>query len=170
MSLSLSMYDASTRVFQHSLGQLAHLLAIAATDAASRKIAPEVLVQSRLAPDMLPLAKQVQIACDTAKLAVARLSGIQAPPFDDTETDFEQLAERVASTLAYIATVPASAFAGSEDRAVTVGSGDRARHFTGQPYLLHFALPNFFFHLTTTYAILRHNGVPLGKSDFLGAA
>jgi len=164
------MYDASARVFQHSLARLDHLLTLAAADAAARKIAPEVLVQARLAPDMLPLSKQVQMACDTAKLAVARLSGMPSPPYDDTETTLPQLAERIAKTLAYIATVPDSAFAGSEERAVTVGTGERARHYTGQPYLLHFALPNFFFHLTTTYAILRHNGVPVGKNDFLGAA
>ncbi|QHJ01253.1 DUF1993 family protein [Xylophilus rhododendri] len=166
--MSLSMYDASSTVFRHSLGQLAHVLEKAAADASARKIAPAVLVQARLAPDMLPLSGQVQIACDTAKLAVSRLSGQKAPAFEDTETDFEQLAERIRKTLDFIASVPAEAFAGSEDIAVTVGSGERARSFTGQPYLLHFALPNFFFHVTTAYAILRHNGVPVGKSDYLG--
>jgi hypothetical protein len=168
--MSLSMYDASAKTFQHSLGQLAFLLEKAAADVATRKIDPTVLVQARLAPDMLPLSKQVQIACDTAKLAVARLTGQTAPPFEDNETTFEQLGERIAKTLAYIASVPASAFEGSEERAVTVGTGERARQFTGQPFLLHFALPNLFFHITTTYAILRHNGVPLGKNDFLGKA
>ncbi|WPB59192.1 DUF1993 domain-containing protein [Xylophilus sp. GOD-11R] len=168
--MSLSMFDASVTVLRHSLGQLAHLLEKAAADAASRKIAPEILVQARLAPDMLPLAAQVQMACDTAKFAVARLSGQKAPSFDDKETTFAQLAERIAATSDFIATVPAQAFEGSEERAVTVGSGERARSFTGQGYLLHFALPNFFFHVTTAYAILRHNGVPIGKSDYLGAA
>ncbi|MCZ2495664.1 DUF1993 family protein [Xylophilus sp. Kf1] len=166
--MSLSMYDASSKVFQHSLGQLAFVLEKAAADAAGRKIDPAVLVQARLAPDMLPLAKQVQIACDTAKLAVARLTGQTAPPFADDETTFEQLAERIAKTLAYIAGVPAEAFEGSEQRPVTVGSGERERRFNGQDYLLHFALPNLFFHITTTYAILRHNGAPIGKNDFLG--
>ena len=166
--MSLSMYDASSKVFQHSLGQLAFVLNKALADAVARKIEPTVLVQSRLAPDMLPLAKQVQIACDTAKLAVARLSGQTAPPFEDNETTFEQLAERIAKTLAFIGSVPATAFEGSEERAVTVGSGERERRFNGQDYLLHFALPNLFFHITTAYAILRHNGAPIGKNDYLG--
>ena len=166
--MSLSMYDASVKTFLHSLGQLASLLEKAAADATARKIDPAVLVQARLAPDMLPLAKQVQIACDTAKLAVARLTGQTAPPFEDTETTFEQLGERIAKTLDYIASVPADAFEGSAERPVTVGTGERARHFTGLTFLLHFALPNLFFHVTTTYAILRHNGVPLGKNDYLG--
>lgn len=168
--MSLSMYDASTTVFQHNLGQLVHLLELARADAEKRKIAEDVFIRARLSPDMLPLSSQVQIACDTAKLAVARLAGAKAPPFEDNETTFDALIERVQKTLAFIATVPASAFAGSEDLAVTVGSGERARNFTGQPYLLHFALPNFFFHITTAYAILRHNGVAVGKNDFLGKA
>jgi hypothetical protein len=168
--MSLSMYDASTSVFKHSLGQLAHVLELGAASAESRKIAPEIFVRARLAPDMLPLSSQVQIACDTAKLAVARLSGQTAPGFEDNETTFEALIERVRKTLAFIATVPAEAFAGSEEKAVTVGSGERAQSFTGQPYLLHFALPNFFFHITTAYAILRSQGVVVGKKDFLGKA
>jgi hypothetical protein len=118
---------------------------------------------------MLPFRTQVQIACDSAKLAVARLSGVEAPKFDDTETTFEELKARVAKTIDFLQSVPASALDGSEAKAISVPrrTGEPLQ-FTGESYLKHFSLPNFFFHVTTAYALLRHNGVEVGKTDFLG--
>ncbi len=168
--MSLSMYDVSVPVFQRQLGQLSHLLDLGLAHAKEASADPASLVQARLAPDMLPLAKQVQIACDSAKLAVGRLSGVEAPKFEDTETTFEELQKRVADTLAWMATVPRTGFDGSEARQVTIKTGKGEVTFTGQAYLLHFALPNFFFHVTTAYGVLRNQGVAIGKSDYLGQA
>ena len=128
-----------------------------------------MLLQSRLSPDMLPLTRQVQIATDAAKACVARLGGVDNPRMADDETSFEQLHDRIARTLAFFDTVPAAQIDGSEERAITVPLGpERTLTFSGQNYLLHWAIPNFCFHVTTAYAILRHEGVELGKRDFLG--
>jgi len=170
--VSVSMHAASIPVFQHMLANLSHILDKGEAHAKARSIDPAVLLQDRLTPDMLPLVRQVLIACDAAKNGVARISGVQAPKFDDTEQSFAELRERIRKTLDYLATVPASAMDGTEEREITFPVGrDASRTMKAQAYLLTWVLPNFFFHVTTTYAILRHDGVELGKADYLvGAA
>jgi hypothetical protein len=168
--MSLSMYSASVPVFVHTLGNLARWLDKAEASAEARKFDPTVLLGVRLAPDMLPLVKQVQIACDTAKFAVARLAGAEAPKFDDTEATFDELRQRVRKTVAFVQSVPAAQVDGSEEREITVPRRVGPLLLKGEAYLKHYALPNFFFHVTTTYALLRHNGVELGKSDYLGVS
>ena len=166
--MSISMSSASLPVFHTMLTNLSHLLAKAQTHAETKKFDPVVLTQYRLAPDMLPFTRQVLIACDASKLCVARLSGLEAPKFDDTETTLLELMARIQKTLDWIKTVPASALDGSELKSITFPVGkDKTRTMTGEDYLKHWALPNLFFHVTTAYAILRHNGVDLGKADYL---
>lgn len=166
--MSLSMHQASVAVFARALANLSNILRKAEDHAQARGFDPQVLFQDRLAPDMFPLSRQVQIACDTASRAAARLAGTEVPSNPDVETSFAQLRERIARTLAYLADFGPERIDGSEERTITVPlrSGDRV--FTGRDFLLGFALPNLFFHVTTAYAILRHNGVELGKGDFLG--
>jgi hypothetical protein len=170
--MALSMYTASVPVFQHMLRNLSHILDKADANAQARKFDPAVLMTARLAPDMLPFTRQVLIACDAAKNGVARISGVEAPKFEDNEASIAELKARIQKTLDYLATVPASAVDGTEDKEVTFPVGrDKTRTMTAQAYLLTWTLPNFFFHVTTAYAILRHNGVDLGKTDYLvGAA
>lgn len=169
--MAISMYSASVPVFQHMLRNLVHMLEKAEANAQARKFDTAVLAQARLAPDMLPFTRQVLIACDAAKLAAARISGKEAPKFEDTETTFEDLKARIRKTLAYLETVPAADLDGTEDKEITFPVGREAkRTMTAQAYLATWALPNFFFHVTTAYAILRHNGVDLGKSDYLAGA
>ncbi len=168
--MSLTMYDASVTVFMHNLQQLSHLLDKGMAHATAKGIDPSTLVNAKLADDMRPLSFQIQSASDASKLAVVRLTGVAAPSFADTETTFEELKTRIDKTRDYLKSVPREAFAGSEERKFTMKAGPTEVEFTGQPYLLHFALPNFFFHVTTAYAILRHNGVDIGKRDFLGRA
>ena len=136
---------------------------------AERKIDPPVLLADRLAPDMFPLTRQVQLACDFAKNTLSRLAGREPPRFEDVETTVPELQERIARTLTLIETIPAAEIDGSEGRTITLNIAGQSMSFAGQPYLLHFALPNFFFHLTTAYRILRHNGIQIGKRDFVGA-
>lgn len=167
--MSLSMYQASIPVLVRGLENLAAILRKAAADAEARKIAPEVLLNARLAPDMFPLARQVQIVSDTAKGCAARLAGIAVPSYADTETSFAELQERIARTLAFLNGIAPDQVDGSEQRPIVLRAHEREIHFSGQSYLLTFALPNFFFHLTTAYAILRHNGVQIGKQDYLGS-
>lgn len=164
--MSLSMHDASIRVLVHALESLSKLLDKAAAHAEAKKIDPAVFVQARLFPDMFPLARQVQIASDSAKGCGARLAQVDVPSYADTETTFPELQARVAKTIAFLRGLDASRFAGSEDRPITLKL-DRERTFSGRDYLLNFVLPNFFFHVTTAYAILRHNGVDIGKMDYL---
>lgn len=166
--MSLSMYQASIPMLLRGLDNLAAILAKAAAHAAARKIAPEVFLNARLAPDMLPLVRQVQIVSDTAKGCAARLAGIEVPSYADTETSFAELQERLAKTVAFLKSVAPEQVDGSEERAIVLKAHDQEIHFTGRTYLLGFVLPNFYFHLTTAYAILRHNGVELGKKDYLG--
>jgi hypothetical protein len=169
--MSMSMYGASVPLFRKTLANLAHILSKAEADTAARKFDPAALTQFRLAPDMLPFTAQVRIACDAAKLCVARLSGIDAPKFDDTEQTLPELRDRIAKTLAYLEAVSPAAVDGTELKELVIPAGrDRTRNMTGEDYLRHWALPNFFFHVTMAYAILRHNGVPLGKSDYLAGA
>lgn len=166
--MSLSMYQASIPVLIRGLDTLAAILAKAAADAAARKIAAEVFLNARLAPDMLPLVRQVQIVSDTAKGCAARLAGIEVPSYADTEASFPELQERLAKTVTFLKGVAPEQIDGSEARAIVLKAHDQEIHFTGQSYLLGFVLPNFYFHLTTAYGILRHNGVEIGKKDYLG--
>jgi hypothetical protein len=164
------MYQASIPPFIRTLSNLSAILAKAETHAAAKKIDPSVFINARLAPDMFPLARQVQIATDGVKGCAARLAGMEVPSFPDTETTFPQLQERVKKTVTFLESVTAKQIDGSEARAITLKIGGKDMHFKGQPYLLGFVIPNFYFHVTAAYAILRHNGVELGKMDFLGSA
>ncbi|MEZ0317228.1 MAG: DUF1993 family protein [Methylophilaceae bacterium] len=167
--MSLSMYHASTPVFIRGLNNLSAILDKAAAYAESKKIDPGILVNSRLAPDMFALARQVQIATDAVKGCVARLAGIEIPSFEDNESTFADLQARIAKTIAFLQSVDASQIDGSEERTVTLKIRGKEASLLGQPYLLSFVLPNFYFHLTTTYNILRHNGLEIGKMDYLGS-
>ena len=167
--MTFSIYTASIPVFKQILGSLSAVLTKAEAHATDKRIDPNALLNFRLYPDMLPLVRQVQIACDFAKGAAARLGGQAVPSYDDTEQNFSELQARIAKTLEFIASVPQADIEGSDTRAITTGSGEKTRHFTGSDYLLHYALPNFYFHATTTYAILRHNGIEIGKKDFMGS-
>ena len=166
--MSITLTRAALPVFQTALANLAHCLKKAEANAVARKFSPEVLVGLRLAPDMLPLASQVRIACDAAKNGSARVSGVEAPKFADDETTLAELQERVAKTLAWLATLPSDAFDGREAHDVTFPIGkDATRTMKADAYLTHWAIPNVFFHVTTAYALLRQAGVDLGKADFL---
>ncbi|GHC89048.1 hypothetical protein GCM10007320_36500 [Pseudorhodoferax aquiterrae] len=166
--MPLSMYQASVPVFQRQLGVLSQLLHKGLAHAQAQGLEPATLVQARLAPDMYPLAGQVQSASDAAKFGAARLAGIVPPRFEDNETSFEELQARIARTLEFLSTLQPAQIDGSEGKSIVLKVGGRELPFEGQPYLLGFVLPNFFFHVTTAYAILRHQGVALGKRDFLG--
>jgi uncharacterized protein len=166
--MTTSMYSASVPVFQHMLRNLVHILDKGEANAQARKIDPAVLAAARLAPDMLPFTRQILIACDGAKNGVARISGVEAPKFEDNEASFPELKARVQKTLDFLATVPAAKMEGTEDKDITFPVGrDSTRTMKAQAYLGTWVLPNFFFHVTTAYAILRHNGVDLGKTDYL---
>jgi uncharacterized protein len=163
------MHAFSVDVFASALGNLSAILEKAAASAAARKFDPAVLLGARLAPDMHPLTRQVQIACDLAKNSLARLAGREPPRFEDTETSIGELRARIARTIDYLESLPASALEGSETREIIVPTSSRKLRFEGVEFLQRWAIPNVFFHVVTTYAILRHNGVDLGKNDFLGA-
>lgn len=167
--MAITMYSASVPVFRQILSALSGIIDKAEAHAAARNIEPSALLHARLFPDMFPFVRQVQIAADFAKGACARLAGVDVPKYDDTECTFAELKERIAKTLAFIESLPAAAIEEAAERAITTGSGDKARHFQGQPYLSHYAMPHFFFHATTAYDILRHNGVEIGKKDFIGS-
>ena len=166
--MKLSMYDATVPVSIRAMNNLAVILEKAAAHAEARKIDPAVLIQGRLFPDMFPLARQVQVASDTAKYGPARLAGAEAPAYEDNETSFADLVGRVRRTVAYLETLPKAAFEGAEDRTVTWQARGKSRSMQAMPYLFNHVLPNIYFHVTTAYAILRHNGVELGKADYLG--
>src|ERR1035437_4424581 len=161
--MSISMYTASVPVFKQILGSLSSFLDKAETHATEKKIEPDALIQARLFPDMFTMRRQVLIACDFAKGTSARLAGVEVPKYEDNEQTFAELRARIATTLAFIETLPASQIDGSEQRDITVQAGPNTLQFKGHAYLLHYAMPNFYFHVTTAYAILRHNGVALGK-------
>jgi len=167
--MSLSMFQASVPVFRQLLGALAKNLERAEANAAERKIDPMVLLAYRLAPDMFPLARQVQIATDHAKGSLSRLAGKEPPRYPDEESSFGELKVRIAKTLDHVRSFTAAEIDGTEAREISVSIGGRQMAFTGQNYLVAFVLPNFYFHVTTAYLILRHCGVPLGKRDFIGA-
>lgn len=167
--MTISMYDASVPVFTQMLNSLSAILDKAEAYAAARKIDPAALLQARLYPDMFPLTRQVQIAADFAKGGCARLAGVEVPRYDDNEASFADLKQRIAKTVAFIQGLPREAIASSEERDITLTVAGNPMEFKGQPYLLHWALSNFYFHATTAYAILRHNGLEIGKRDFIGA-
>ena len=165
--MATELYDLTVPVFTRALKALSGLLDKAVEHAG--QAGADALLSNRLAEDMHPLVKQVQIACDGPKLCVARLSGVEAPVHEDTETTIPELKARIAATLDYIGSVPRAAIDGQEDREVVLKFPGGEWPFKGQAYVIGFALPNFFFHLTTAYGLLRGAGVPLGKRDFLGA-
>ena len=166
--MAISIYDQFVPVFTQMLSALDKVLGKAEADAAARKIDPEVFVNGRLAPDMLPLVRQIQIMTDQAKGCASRLAGQESPKWADDEKTFADLHARVAKTLAHLKTFKAAQFEGAETRAIELKFPNATFNFNGKDYLLNFVLPNFYFHYTTAYAILRHNGVPIGKGDFLG--
>ena len=165
--MKISVHAMSVDLLANTLANLSHLLEKGHAHAVARKFDPAVLIAARLAPDMFPLPRQIQIACDVAKFGVARLAGVEAPKFEDKEQTLEELRGRIARTIDFIKGVPASALEGSEDRTIKVPGRDRTLEFKGLDYLSRFVIPNVFFHVTIAYAILRHNGVDVGKNDFL---
>lgn len=167
--MPISLYHASVPIFAHMLGALSHVLSKAEENAAARNIEPSVLVNARLAPDMFPLKAQVRLASDHAKGAPSRLTRRDIPRYEDNEESFADLQSRITRTRDYLASFSEADFDGAEERPVTIKGRQRELNFTGLEYLQTFALPNFFFHVTTAYDILRHNGVPLSKADFLTA-
>ena len=167
--MSITMHSASVPIFVRMLSNMTAWFDKAEAHAAAKKFDTSVYLSARLAPDMLPFTKQIQIACDTVKFCVARLGGVDAPKFDDSETTLAQLRERIEATIAFVKSVPAAQIDGSEDKDITIPRRDGSTIMKGEAYLKHFVLPNLFFHATTTYALLRHNGVEVGKMDFLGA-
>ena len=169
--MPITLYSASVPVFVQFLGNLRHLLVKAQTDVATRGYDEQALVQFRLAPDMLPFKTQICIACDAAKLCASRVSGLDAPKYDNTENTLAELITRIDNTVAWLQTVPASAIDQQESKEITFPVGKTGtRTLTGEAYVKTWALPNVFFHITTAYAILRHNGVPLGKVDYLSGS
>jgi len=166
--MQISMYQASAPRFVNTLKNLSAILDKAQAHADAKKIEPRVLTAARLYPDMFPMSRQVQSACDTAKGAVARLAGVEVPVHEDTEQTFEELKARIAKTITFIETIQPAQVDGSEDREVVLKFRSGEVKFRGMQYLLGHALPNFYFHVTTAYDILRHNGVEVGKRDYIG--
>lgn len=165
----MSFYDSTAPAFLQTLGALSDILRKAEGYTIARKIAPEALLTARLYPDMLPLTRQIQIACDFAVKTCARLSGSEVPSTPDTEKTFDDLQQRLATAMNFVKDTASAKFEGAENRDVTFPAGpDKTMTLKGQQYLSHFALPNFYFHATTAYDILRHNGVEIGKRDFMG--
>jgi len=163
------MFKASAPVFTRQLANLSAILHKAEAYAAVRKIDPAVFINARLTPDMFPLSRQVQSASDSAKGCAARLAGVEVPSYADTETTFPGLQARITKTVAFLQSLRPELIDGSEERAIVLKLRGQETRFSGQYYLLNFALPNFFFHAVTAYDILRHNGVEIGKQDFLGS-
>ena len=166
--MSLSMYSQTVPVFVRALGNLSAILDKAAKHCADNKIDQSVLLGLRLFPDMFPLSRQVQLSTDFAKGATARLAGVELPKYEDTESTIDELKARIAKTLAFVQSIGEDKFAGADSRTVTVPMRGEQKSFNGLVYLNNAAMPNFYFHLTTAYNILRHNGVPLGKANYLG--
>ena len=165
--MKISMYSMSVETFLPMLATLSSVLNKGLKHAAEKKFEPSVLVNARLAPDMLPLSRQIQIACDMAKNGSSRLAGQEAPRFEDNETTIEELLARIARTIDHLKSIPENAVDGSEDRDIKIPMRDRTLEMKGLPFLRTWALPNFYFHVVMTYAILRHNGIQIGKQDFL---
>ncbi|QUD87894.1 DUF1993 domain-containing protein [Phenylobacterium montanum] len=166
--MSLSMHQASVATFTRALGNLSAILKKAEAYAETKGVDPSVVLGSRLAIDMHPLSKQIQFACDGAKRGAARLAGVEPPSHPDTETSFAEFQARIASTIAYLESLKPEQYEGAAERTVTLPLPGGEMKFDGASFLTGFALPNFYFHVTTAYAILRHNGLAIGKMDFLG--
>jgi uncharacterized protein len=167
--MSTDLYAFSVPVFLRGLATLDRVLGKAEAHVTERKIEPSALLTDRLFPDMLTLTRQVQIATDTAKRSIGRLAAIEPPSFEDTESSFSDLIGRVQRTASFIHGVPSTAFAGADERSIELKAAGSVVTLSGLDYLVRFALPNFYFHVTTTYDICRHNGVAIGKADFLGS-
>ena len=167
--MTISMFQASVPAYLRMLSNAKVLLEKGAAFCVAKKIDESILVNGRLAPDMFPLSRQVQIATDFAKGSTARLAGLEIPKYDDSEKTFAELIARIDKTMAFVNTVTAAQIDGQEEREINLTIGGKPINFKGQPYLIHFVLPNFHFHLSMLYAILRHNGVDVGKGDFLGS-
>jgi len=167
--MTLNMYQASVPVMLQMFGSITAVLDKAAAQAAERKIDPTVLVNARLAPDMLPLSGQIQIMTDQAKGCAARLAGIDIPSYADTEKTIDELKARIAKTVDFVKSLTPDRINGAEDREVTLKIGGNDLKLKGSQYFFHFFLPNFYFHATTAYDILRHNGIQIGKRDFIGS-
>ncbi len=166
--MTISMYQASVPRFVNILSNLSNIIDKAQAHVDAKKLDPTTLTAYRLFPDMLPMTKQVQIACDAAKGVVARLAGADIPVYEDDEKTLADLKARIAKTIAFIRTVTPGQVDGTEDKEIVIKRGDKETRYTGMQFLLGHALPNFYFHVTTTYNILRHNGVEIGKRDYLG--
>ena len=166
--MSISMYQASVPRFVNILGNLSNILDKAQAHVDAKKLDAATLTTYRLFPDMLPMSRQEQIACDTAKGVVARLAGVEIPVYEDNEQTLADLKARIAKTIAFIKTVTPGQIDGTEDKAIVTKRGDKETHYKGMQFLLGHAVPNFYFHVTTTYNILRHNGIEIGKRDYLG--
>ena len=165
--MTVTLYHASVPVFRQMLGGLSAVMDKAAAHAEAKKIDPAVLTSARLYPDMFPFTRQVMIATDHAKGSSARLAGVEVPKFEDTETTFAELKARIQKTLDFIGGLKSAQFDGAESREVVIPLRGEQQKFTGRAYLFHFALPNFYFHTTTAYDILRHCGIEIGKRDFI---
>jgi uncharacterized protein len=168
--MTLSMHQAAVPVFVRALGNLAHVLRKGEEHARSKDVTDETLLQTRLIPDMLPLVKQVQIACDMAARGTARLAGVEPMAFEDNETSLAQVFSRIERTIEYIKSFTPEQIDGSEARSIVLKMRTGEMTFEGQAYLLHFIIPNLFFHCTTAYNILREAGTGIGKTDFIGGA
>ena len=166
--MTISMYQASVPRFVNILGNLSNILDKAQAHIDAKKIADASLTAYRLFPDMLPMTTQVLIACDAAKGVVARLAGVDIPVYEDNEKTLADLKARIAKTVAFIKSVPQAQIDGTEDKEIVIKRGDKETRYTGMQFLLGHAIPNFYFHVTTTYNILRHNGIEIGKRDYLG--
>jgi hypothetical protein len=166
--MAISMYQASAPQFKKMLLNLTTILTMAEEYATAKGIDGKVLVEARLFPDMFPLARQVQIACDQVKFGLARLAGVEAPKFEDTESTFPQLKERIAKTIAFMDSIKPEQIDGAEAKEIQFSIKGRNFEFVGEQYVLTWIIPNFYFHVATAYNILRHNGVELGKADYLG--
>ncbi|MCE2871123.1 MAG: DUF1993 domain-containing protein [Oxalobacteraceae bacterium] len=166
--MTISMFQASVPRIVNMLTNLSHLLDKAQAHVDAKKLNEAALTQFRLYPDMFPLARQVQIACDTAQGVVARLAGVEIPTVEDTEVSIADLKQRISKTMAFIEGFSAAQIDGTEDKDIITKRGDKETHYKGMQFLLNHAMPNVYFHITTVYAILRHNGVEIGKRDYLG--
>ncbi len=166
--MAISMYQASVPQLKKMLVNLTAILTKAEEHAAAKGIDSKVLVEARLFPDMFPLAKQVQIACDQVKFGLARLASVEAPKFDDTESTLAQLKDRIAKTIAFMDSINPEQIDGTETKEIKFSIKEWSFEFVGEQYVLTWVIPNFYFHITTAYNILRHNGVELGKTDYLG--
>ncbi|MFT5703856.1 MAG: hypothetical protein ACI9TO_001235 [Rickettsiales bacterium] len=166
--MTISLYQASIPVFVHNLNNLSSILKKGAEFAEFKKIDPAVLINSRLAPDMLPLFRQVQIASDAVTAVAARLAEIEVPKSADTEISFDDLQDRISKTIAFLQTIKPEQIDGKEELKISYIQRNKEKNFIGLPYLFNWGLPNLFFHISVTYSILRHNGVEIGKKDYLG--